>query len=71
MSSYGRQHLGGLTEAEVRAEIVKRAGDAILRRYPDIQDCVIPTVVEEVLNATVEAEADNVMRAYMTLIGWR
>lgn len=60
-----------MNDRGVRAEVVKRAGDAILKRYPDIQDCIIDEVVNEVLWATVEASADDVMRAYMTITGWR
>lgn len=59
-----------MTEAEVRDEIYLRAGDAILEKYPDIQDCVIHEVAKAVLDATVEAEADDTMRAYMTMTGW-
>jgi hypothetical protein len=59
-----------MTEAEVRAEVNKRGVEAILRRYPEIQGCIIDEVVKEVLAATVEAEADDTMWAYMTLTGW-
>lgn len=54
-----------------RSEIVRRAGQAILLRYPDIQYCTIDGVVGAVLAATVEADADDVVRSYMTEIGWR
>ena len=60
-----------MSESEVRAEVIKRAGDAILTRYPDIQYCVIDEVAAAVLAATIEADADDVMRAYMIQSGWR
>jgi hypothetical protein len=55
------EHLYGITEDETRAEVIKRAGDAILHRYPDIQGCEIDEVAKAVLDATVEAEPDDVM----------
>jgi hypothetical protein len=64
------ENLFGLTEREVRAEVMDRACAAILGRYPEIQGCVVDEVVREVLGATVEADADDVMRAYMTITGW-
>lgn len=62
--------LFGVTEEEVRAEVYKRGGDAILEKYPEIQGCVIDELARAVLDATVEADADDIMRAYMTMAGW-
>jgi hypothetical protein len=65
------EFLFGMTEDQVRAEVIKRAGDEIMARHPDTQYMDIDGVVEAVLDATVEAYADDTMRAYMTLTGWR
>ncbi|OBG32405.1 hypothetical protein A5671_07685 [Mycolicibacter heraklionensis] len=64
------EHLFGITEVQVRAEVLQRAGDAILNRYPDIQGCDIEEVAAAVLAATIEAPADDVMRAYTYMNGW-
>lgn len=64
------EHLYGLSETQTRAKVYRRGGDAILAKYPDIQGCDIDGVAKAVLDATVEAEADDAMWAFMTLAGW-